>query len=207
MDGPRGAKREAGGAGTQGGADRVAREVTSGIARGDRGALARLYEAEFERMYAIVRRCTGRDEAFCLDVVQGCFVRLIRGMPVLEKEAALRAYLRRTVLSVARDALRQEARRAVREGRGDVGVRAGAEPDGDGPVGRGGDAAERAVWLNGELARLDARDRALVEGRYRFGWTLARLGAAVGLGAGAVDGRLGRVVRGLRDRAGEVDDG
>lgn len=207
MDGPRGAKHDAADASARESADRFAREVTGGIARGDRGALARLYGAEFDRMYAIVRRCTGGDEAFCLDVVQSCFVRLIRGMPVLEKEAALRAYLRRTVLSVARDALRREARRAVREGRGDVGVRAGAALDGDGSVGRGGDAAERAAWLNGELGRLDARDRALVEGRYRFGWTLARLGAAMGLGAGAVDGRLGRVVRGLRDRAGEVDDG
>ena len=49
----------------------------------------------------------------------------------------------------------------------------------------------------------DAQVRLLTM-RYRFGWTLQRIGAAVGLKPGAVDGRLARLVAALRRRAQET---
>jgi DNA-directed RNA polymerase specialized sigma24 family protein len=39
--------------------------------------------------------------------------------------------------------------------------------------------------------------------RHRFGWTLRRIGNAVGLSPGAVDGRLGRTREALRKQASE----
>jgi DNA-directed RNA polymerase specialized sigma24 family protein len=51
---------------------------------------------------------------------------------------------------------------------------------------------------------MDPRDRDLILMRHRFGWTLERIGRAVGLSAGAVDGRLGRILRSLRKMAQET---
>jgi len=42
--------------------------------------------------------------------------------------------------------------------------------------------------------------------RHRFGWTLQQIGAALGIKPGAVDGRLRRLVGGLRRRAQEESD-
>jgi DNA-directed RNA polymerase specialized sigma24 family protein len=43
--------------------------------------------------------------------------------------------------------------------------------------------------------------------RHRFGWTLQQIGTALGLKAGAIDGRLRRLVGALRRKAREeLDD-
>ena len=62
-------------------------------------------------------------------------------------------------------------------------------------------------WLTHQIEQLDARDVHLLIMRHRFGWTLSRIGAALGLKHGAVDRRLRRVVGMLRKRAKEDFDG
>jgi RNA polymerase sigma factor (sigma-70 family) len=172
----------------------TAHELTRAIAAGDTEAFARFYEAWFERMYAEARRATRRDESFCLDVVQDAMMKVIRSMPVLETEAAMAAWLRRVVQRCAYDRLRAEARRMRREG-AIVGGREIAS-----------DMREQIEWLRAELNLLDDESRHLLDLRWRLGWTLQRIGASLGLSAGAVDGRLSRIVRGMQRRAREQRD-
>lgn len=170
--------------------------ITAGVARGDREALATFYAQWFDPMYAMARHATGRDEAFCLDVVQESFVKVIRSLGRIEHPEVLRAWLRRVVTRTAYDMLREERRRLERER---ASTRSEAvEPDNaPGP--------SRIEWLEEEIARMDAHDGRLILARHRFGWTLRKVGASLGIGTGAADGRLGRIVARLRERAGEID--
>ena len=65
------------------------RELTAAIARGDSAAFARFYEARFDRAFATARDLTGRDEAFCLDVVQDAMIRVTHRIPTLPDERSL----------------------------------------------------------------------------------------------------------------------
>jgi RNA polymerase sigma factor (sigma-70 family) len=170
-------------------------QMTAAIASGDTEAFARFYRARFDSMYAEARRSTRRDEAFCLDVVQDAMMRVIKSMSPMESEGSLRAWLRAVVQCCAYDRIRAESRRARRE-------RAAAQ---DRPAERAAvdDLEERLAWLRHEWADLDQQQARLLVMRYRFGWTLRRIGEALGLKPGAVDGRLTRAVGELRSRAQE----
>ncbi len=169
--------------------------LTGRIAHGNKAALSALYESRFEGMFRAASAVTGRDESFCLDVVQEAFVRLIRSMPALPNEAALSAFLRRTVLSAAYDMLRREKRRGVRE-RAYAADRRESAPDAVALD------EERLRGIEGQMADLDQELSSLLEMRHRFGWTLARIGSLVGLRPGAVDGRLSRAQRRLAREGG-----
>ncbi len=82
--------------------ERSARELTDGIVSGDDEAFTCFYETWFDRMYAEARRLTGRDESFCLDVVQDAMLRVIRKLKPLDTEPALARWVRRTVRSRSR---------------------------------------------------------------------------------------------------------
>lgn len=173
------------------------REMTRAVASGDAEAFTRLFHERFEAMYAEARRATGRDESFCLDVVQDAMIRVIRSMKAMDSEKRLRNWLRVVVQSCAYDRLRREARQRRRELNTADGRRADAPED---------DLEERLEWLRNELAAMDEPAAQLLVMRYRLGWTLQRIGAALGLKPGAVDGRLGRLTAGLRNRAREAFD-
>lgn len=170
------------------------RALTASIASGDAEAFACLYQERFDQMYAWARQATRRDEAFCLDSVQDAFVRIIKGMKPIDSEGELMAWLRKVTLSACYDQLRRERRRSSHEHRAPVAERS---PDAD---------AHQMDWIIHELAQLDESSAALLEMRYRFGWTLQRIGSAIGLKPGAVDGRINRLTSSIRKRAGEAPD-
>ena len=172
-------------------------ELTAAVASGESEAFACLYRGRFDEMYAEARRATGRDESFCLDVVQDAMIRVIRSMKHLETEQHLRTWLRVVVQSCAYDRLRKEARRRRWE-QAAADARQAASGDDD--------LREKLEWLRCELASLDAPQMRLLTMRYRLGWTLRRIGDALGLKPGAVDGRLGRLTASLRRRAEETFD-
>lgn len=172
------------------------RQLTSAIASGETGALARFYHRWFDRMYAEANRVTGRDESFCLDVVEEAMMRVIRSLGPMDNEAALWGWLRAVIRSCALDRLRREMRRRKREQAGE-GIAPPAPPD---------DLEERLAWLRRELAEMNDHDSALLTMRHRFGWTLRQVAGAVGLNPGAVDGRLRRTLQTLRRRAKEAFD-
>ena len=69
------------------------------------------------------------------------------------------------------------------------------------------DLEDRLKWLNDQIGDLDERDVQLLIMRHRFGWTLTRIGEALGLKHGVVDRKLRRIVDTLRKRAKEDFDG
>jgi RNA polymerase sigma-70 factor (ECF subfamily) len=169
-------------------------ELTAAIASGDTEAFTRFYRGRFDQMYAEARQATGRDEAFCLDVVQDAMIRVIRSLRPMDGEASFRAWLRAVVHCCAYDRLRADRRRARRE-RAAAEARAAEAPDDD--------LADKLAWLRRELASLDGQQARLLVMRYRLGWTLQRIGGVLGLKPGAVDGRLNRAVKTLRRRGEE----
>lgn len=173
------------------------RALTTRIAQGDRDAFATFYRTWFDWTYAEARRVTRRDESFCLDVVQDAMLRVIRSLRPLESQGQLTAFLKTIVRACAYDRMRKELRRGRREG--------AVEPV---EAIEGHDVAlkERLEWLQRELASMDEPSARLLVLRYRMGWTLERIGSALGLKTGAVDGRIGRVLGRLRNRAGETGD-
>lgn len=171
------------------------RKLTAAIASGDTEAFARFYRERFGPMYAEARRVSGRDESFCLDVVQDAMLRVIKSLVPMNSEAGLRAWLRAAVQCCAYDRLRADSRRVRREQRAARNPESSATSEDD--------IDERLTWLQQEIALLDHQQSRLLVMRFRLGWTLQRIGKAVGLKPGAVDGRLTRAVAALRRRAGE----
>lgn len=149
-------------------------------------------------MLALARQATGRDEAFCLDVVQEAFLRVIRRLPVMDEEASLSAWLRKAMLSTAYDRLRAERRRVARE--------RSSQTNRSADSGEEAPDLDRLDWLREQIAELEPDSARLLHLRYGLGWTLAQIGSAMGLKTGAVDGRIGRTVKAMREEAGEAND-
>ncbi|MEE9129070.1 MAG: RNA polymerase sigma factor [Phycisphaerales bacterium] len=176
------------------------RSLTEAIASGNSEAFATFYRQWFDTMYAQARTASGRDESFCLDVVQDAMLRVIKSVPPMASAGDLRRWLRVVVQSCAYDRFREEARRKAREQRA---VAERGANNSNGEVGAQENTFDRIRWLQRELQSLDDRDIQLLLMRHRFGWTLKRIGQAVGLKPGAVDGRIRRVLSKLRRRAKE----
>ncbi len=179
------------------------RSLTEAIASGNTEALATFYRQWFDTMYAQARNASGRDESFCLDVVQDAMLRVIKSAPPMESDDDLRRWLRVVVQSCAYDRFREEARRKAREQRA-VAMRGSNNSNTE--VGAEEDTVDRLRWLERQLQSLDDRDVQLLLMRHRFGWTLKRIGQTLGLKPGAVDGRIRRVLSKLRRRAKEQSD-
>ena len=88
---------------------------TTALAAGDPAAVEAFYRRYFDMLYSQARRATGRDEAFCLDVVQESVLRVIRSVRAAHSEAQFNAWLNLVVRTAAYDLLRGESRRRKRE--------------------------------------------------------------------------------------------
>ena len=158
--------------------------ISRRIAAGDTAAFAVFYERWFDRCVIEIRRRTGFDESACLDIVQDAMLRVATNMPVFESEDELERWLRRVLINGARDRIRAETRRLRREST----VRPKSnEQD-----------REAIEELSRRMASLDEESRMLLRSRFDLGWTLERIGRELGLGPGAVDGRIRRLLARLR---------
>ncbi|MFT3685056.1 MAG: sigma factor [Phycisphaerales bacterium] len=167
--------------------DAWARRVSLGIERGDRAALGEFYSAWFDRCLAHARRSTGRDESFCLDVVQDAMVKAAGSMRRVECERQLSVWVRRVVASCAVDRLREEASRTARQ----RGAARDERPEAPG-------YSDRLEWLASELAEIDAEEALLLRERLLNGGTMARAGRLLGMSGPAAHGRLRRLLDALR---------
>src|SRR5262245_25292756 len=176
-----------------GGDDAAARRLTAWIARGDQGALDEFYRSWFNWTYRQARALTGRDESFCLDVVQEAMIRVARSIKAMPSHRDLERWMTRVVHTTALDQLRRESRRLARER-----TRGASGPAAEGGV----DLAERIEWVRTQLAELPPEEGWLVWLRFARGRTLAGAGAAAGLGAQATHGRIRRTLQRLKGREG-----
>lgn len=172
--------------------------LTQAIADGDAPAFARFYDEWFDRLCRMARGATGRDESFCLDVVQEAMLKIMRSMKRIDDEKSLEAFLRVVVLRCALDLLRADRRRRTRE-QGHAAGRGEVERDADRDD-------ERLAWLADRIAELDHDRSRLLALRYRLGATLEQIGRLVGLRPGAVDGRISRSLAQMRASARETFD-
>jgi len=175
-----------------------AARITRAIASGDPGAFGALYEARFDRLYAIARRSTGLCEADCLDIVHDAFLKIAKSVRPMDSERSLDAWLLRMVRSCAYDHLKRERRLREREA-------AAARRDGEATPSTA-ELDERLEALRAEISAMDRVTRELFELRHRAGMTLGAIGRVVGLKPGAVDGRIRRAEAGIRARTGENAD-
>lgn len=169
------------------------------VAAGDERAFVAFYEAWFAPTLALARAVSRRDEAFCLDVVQDVMLSVARGLPPLDGDARLRAWLTRTVVNAVTDRVRAETRRLLREQRAAAARRADAPVDGW--IGLA--ERERLAWLAASVAALPATERALLEARFGGATTVAAVADSLGISADAAHGRLRRALDKLRQKAAE----
>jgi RNA polymerase sigma-70 factor (ECF subfamily) len=177
-------------------------KLTAAMSAGDEDAVELFYRRYFDWLYAQARRCSRRDESFCLDVVQDAVLRIIRTIRPVRSEMQFRAWLRLVVQTTVLDRLRTERRRTNRE----IAVLAATSAvEAIDESAEGDDESQRA-WLRAQVAQFDPQLVQMIELRYRKDWTLVRIAALLGLSIGTVDGRLRRAIKTLRDRAIEAFD-
>jgi RNA polymerase sigma-70 factor (ECF subfamily) len=151
------------------------------IRAGDESAFRAFYEAWFGRAIATSRRMTGRDEAFCMDVVQDAMMKVVGKLPAFETASALEAWMMTAVRTSAIDRLRSEMRRVARE-------RARGGVDEVGPARREVDELAAA------LRELGADERELLELRFARGQATSVIAEMFATTTNAVQGRVRRIL-------------
>lgn len=177
----------------------TAHELTAAMAAGDTRAVEAFYRRYFDSLFSHARRFTGRDEAFCLDVVQEGVLRVIRSVRPARTESQFAAWLRLVIQTAAYDLIRAESRRHRREAVVSAGMVATTAAS---SLQEQSDH-ERLEWLRKEISLLDGEIVTMIEMRFEKRWTLARIAHSMGLTIGTVDGRLRRALGELRRRATE----
>jgi RNA polymerase sigma factor (sigma-70 family) len=176
--------------------------LTSRIAAGDESAFTEFYELWFASTLALSRAVSRRDEAWCLDVVQDVMMIVVKKMPSLKTEAALRAWMARTVMHAVTDRTRSEVRRRRRE---EAAVEAAAavsrEPWSDLCD------QEMSAWLAASIAELPDADQALLQASFGASSTVAAEAVLLGISSDAAHGRLRRALGKLRQKAEELWNG
>jgi RNA polymerase sigma factor (sigma-70 family) len=167
--------------------------LTEAVAAGESWAIETFYRQQFDWLYRQAVWATGRDEAFCLDVVQEAVLRILRTIRRANSPAQLRAWLAIVVRTTALDMLKAEGRRRRREHLAAVGEAGRSDPPDD--------TDARLDWLRRQIGLLDPHLVRLVELRYTRGWTLARIGSALHLPTSTVNGRLRMALRRLSRQA------
>jgi RNA polymerase sigma factor (sigma-70 family) len=165
-------------------------ELARGISRGDRECLERFYRLWFDRVFVQARRLTGRDEAFCLDVVQDVMLKVARKLRPMPTEADLERWMARVVRTTALDLLRRESRRAARERR-----KGGLGPACDPSAVLA--TAEATEWVKVRTASLSLDDADLLAQRIAREHTLQQIATLNGITPDAAHGRLRRALQKL----------
>jgi RNA polymerase sigma factor (sigma-70 family) len=173
--------------------------LTHGVALGDHACFDALHGRWSPVVRAWIAKTIPRSmhEAHAGDIEQEVWIRVIRRLRAMESEVRFERWLRSVTLNAARDRLRHEFRRTRRE-RVVRSARSGAASAG---ADEGLIARERVAGLMKAMRDIDAETARLIDLRMRTDATLDRLGGLVGLSPGALDGRVRRALKGLRDRA------
>ena len=83
--------------------------------QGDGGAVRELYQRHAGRVYAVVKRLAGHDEALAEDWAQEAWVRAIRALPTFRGESRFTTWLHRIAVNSALHGRRSRQRKVGRE--------------------------------------------------------------------------------------------
>jgi RNA polymerase sigma-70 factor (ECF subfamily) len=164
-------------------------ELIDGARAGDAGALAALYTAHAQPLFALAWRLTG-SRADAEDVVHDVFVGLPEALRRYVERGSFAAWLRTVTARTA--LMRMRARRR----RGEVDVELAADVP---AAAREGAAGARAD-LQRAVAGLPDSLRAVFVLKEVEGYTHAEIGALLGITPGASEVRLCRALHRLRER-------
>lgn len=164
---------------------------------GDAAAFAGLIRS-FERVALAVAFSVTGDAAAAGDVTQEAFLRAWRRLPDLKEPAKFGPWLGGIVRNLALDACRARANRRGVDAGAD-GVPDGAAAPDAGPLDELG-RREEARRVAEALGSLDELSRSAVVLRYYDGLSSRQIGELLGLAPAAVDMRLMRARRQLRER-------
>ena len=159
------------------------------VRTGDTAALAALYAAHAQPLFAVAWRLTG-SRADAEDVLHDVFVGLPEALRRYVERGSFAAWLRTVTARTA--LMRMRASRRRRE--------VDVEQAGDRPVPTREDAAEARADVQRAVAELPDSLRAVVVLKEMEGYTHAEIGALLGITPGASEVRLCRALRRLRER-------
>lgn len=171
------------------------RRLTSGLAAGEEAAFREFHDAYFDRLLRYLLVVTRGDEEAARDALQETFVRVVRHARRFDSGEAFWSWLTVLARSAATDLARKRNRywRLLTSYAAAWGPAFSAEAQDD------GDEALQAMLQHG-LAGLGAEDRVLIEGKYLRRMSVRDLAAQSGLTERAVESRLVRARRELREQ-------
>ncbi|HEU0016358.1 MAG TPA: sigma-70 family RNA polymerase sigma factor [Longimicrobium sp.] len=83
--------------------------------QGDGGAIRELYDRHSQRVFAVIKRLAGDDDALAEDWAQEAWVRAIRALPTFRGESRFTTWLHRIAVNSALHGRRSRVRKAGRE--------------------------------------------------------------------------------------------
>lgn len=163
--------------------------LTARIRAGDEDAFGEFHRRYFDRLYRFLLGVARGQEEEAREALQETLLRVVRHARPFETEEAFWSWLRAVARSAARDGGRKRLRYLGLLQRFALHLEYSAENEPD----------QLGALLEESLADLEPADRQLLEGKYLQGSTVRDLAAETALTEKAVESRLLRVRRQLRE--------
>ena len=169
--------------------------LTAGLAARDEEAFRRFHAEYFDRLLRYLLVVTGGDEDAARDALQETFIRVVRHARPFDAEGIFWSWLTVLARSAATDAKRKRHRywRLLASYAAAWIFRPGATTQDD-------TDELLQIALQRQIATLDAGDRVLIEGKYLRGASVRDLAGEFGLTERAIESRLARARRQLREQ-------
>lgn len=167
-------------------------QLTAGLVAGDEEAFRQFHAQYFNPLYRFLLVATHGQEQEAKDALQYTFLRVVRYIRRFESEEVFWAWLKAVARSAARDGNRKQQRYWL------LLQRFSFEPSA--PVAGGKEEGYLAAVLEESLTALEPEDRRLLEAKYVEGFTVKELGVQTGMTEKAIESRLERLRRALRER-------
>lgn len=164
----------------------LSRRVVQSATSGDRDALREIYEATSDRVFRLMVRMVGQQDAD--DLTQQTFVRAFTKLDQFSGESKFETWLYRLATNEALQHLRREKHRRTKELVVEPTVRHADHVDQD----------ERAAMVRTALDQLDPELRAIFTLKEESGLSYQEIAATLGIPEGTVGSRLNRARRELR---------
>jgi RNA polymerase sigma-70 factor (ECF subfamily) len=167
--------------------------LTRQLASGDEAAFRAFHHQYFDRLYQFLLVVSRGQEEETKEALQLTLLRVIRYVREFDTEEAFWGWLKVLARSAARDAGRKQQRYTAA-------MRDFATTLDESPIGCAEtEESQLTALMQENLEKLDPLERGLLEGKYLEGFTVKELSNQTGLTTKAVESRLLRARRQLRD--------